>query len=62
MIADVQVLVANYEKQSNPLGLEGSHGKKRKVDGGEGSEEIGGWAYMGSHNFTPSAWVCLLHL
>jgi tyrosyl-DNA phosphodiesterase-1 len=51
--ADSQVLVAIYEKQNNPLGIESS--KKRKAD--DGVEGIGGWAYMGSHNFTPSAWV-----
>ena len=51
--ADRKVLVAIYEKQNNPLGIES--GKKRKAD--DGVEGIGGWAYMGSHNFTPSAWV-----
>ena len=26
---------------------------------GEGGEELVGWLYMGSHNFTPSAWGTL---
>jgi hypothetical protein len=49
--------VALFEKQSNPLGDSvQSNGKKRKADDGE-TGDIGGWAYMGSHNFTPSAWA-----
>ena len=57
--ANHQVLVAIFEKQDNPLGLDVSNGnsKKRKAEGDDDKPEIGGWAYMGSHNFTPSAWV-----
>jgi hypothetical protein len=56
---DHQVLIALFEKHNNPLGFDDSqesNGRKRKA--AELDEaEVGGWAYMGSHNFTPSAWV-----
>jgi tyrosyl-DNA phosphodiesterase-1 len=58
-LADYQVLIALFEKMSNPLGLSGSgeaNDKKRKAAELD-QPDIGGWAYMGSHNFTPSAWV-----
>jgi hypothetical protein len=57
--------VAIFEKQNNPLGLDtgsNGNGKKRKAGDEDDKPEIGGWAYMGSHNFTPSAWVCFIVL
>jgi hypothetical protein len=63
--ADNQVLVAIFEKQNNPLGLDASSNgnvKKRKAEDEDDKPDIGGWAYMGSHNFTPSAWVSFIVL
>lgn len=61
-----QVLIALFEEQPNLLGSkdnsqDASGSKlKRKADELD-KPDIGGWAYVGSHNFTPSAWVGHAH-
>jgi tyrosyl-DNA phosphodiesterase-1 len=57
------VLVAQYEPRARALGFEAQSdsspekGKKRKADEMEGKESVGGWVYVGSHNFSSAAWV-----
>ena len=56
-----------FEPRPNHLGLqasaEGSSSSKRKADEiAETDEGIGGWAYVGSHNFSIAAWVSLISL
>lgn len=55
-----------FTKQPDTLGMNGdsqeSNGKKRKAEQPD-KPDIGGWVYVGSHNFTPSAWVsCAIRL
>ncbi|WRT67770.1 uncharacterized protein IL334_004743 [Kwoniella shivajii] len=51
-----KMLIAIFEPENNRLGIEKSPSKlgKRKVE--ELESEVGGWIYVGSHNFSPSAW------
>ena len=52
-----------YEPKSKALGFQSSQeespdkGKKRKADQMEEKEHVGGWVYVGSHNFSSAAWV-----
>jgi tyrosyl-DNA phosphodiesterase-1 len=55
-----QVLIATFEPRPDNLGFGAGAGTatstgKRKLEDVEG--DVGGWAYVGSHNFSPSAWV-----
>lgn len=34
-----------------------SLGKRKALELGEAEKKIGGWVYVGSHNFSPAAWV-----
>lgn len=63
-----QVLVAQYEPRGRALGFEAQSdsspekGKKRKADEMEDKEPVGGWVYVGSHNFSSAAWVSFWYL
>ncbi|WWC88676.1 uncharacterized protein L201_003589 [Kwoniella dendrophila CBS 6074] len=59
ILMHTKMLIAIFEAEENRLGVEKStttptKSAKRKVD--ELKEDIGGWIYVGSHNFSPSAW------
>lgn len=34
-----------------------SLGKRKALELDEAEKKIGGWVYVGSHNFSPAAWV-----
>lgn len=57
-----QHLVALFQPKPRPLGFEKSNDPpktaKRKASVMEDDvSQFGGWIYIGSHNFTPSAWA-----
>ncbi|WWD04867.1 hypothetical protein V865_002938 [Kwoniella europaea PYCC6329] len=58
VLMHTKMLIATFEPEENKLGLDKSATPtkltKRKVD--ELKDEVGGWIYVGSHNFSPSAW------
>lgn len=57
-----QMLIATFEPASSGLGAissSTSQGKRKADDVVSENEGVGGWIYVGSHNFSPSAWVSL---
>ncbi|OCF43592.1 hypothetical protein I317_02610 [Kwoniella heveanensis CBS 569] len=60
VLMHTKMLIAIFEPAENRLGIEkvGTPTKlKRKADEMDiGSKDVGGWIYVGSHNFSPSAW------
>jgi tyrosyl-DNA phosphodiesterase-1 len=56
-----QLLIAIFEPRYNQLAISaGSSSGKRKADEiTEEAEDVGGWVYVGSHNFSSAAWVSL---
>lgn len=55
-----KVLIALFEPRPDTLGISGgsSSNGKRKADEMAGeNEDVGGWVYVGSHNFSGAAWV-----
>jgi len=59
VLMHTKMIIALFEPQANTLGLaESSSSGKRKADEiTEAKDAVGGWIYVGSHNFSPSAWV-----
>lgn len=57
VLMHAKVLIALFEPAPSPLGASASSSGKRKADELDEGEGVGGWAYVGSHNFSPSAWV-----
>ncbi|WVR06341.1 hypothetical protein IAU60_003372 [Kwoniella sp. DSM 27419] len=59
VLMHAKMLVALFEPQENRLGVEkqsiSSKTGKRKAEELE-DKNVGGWVYVGSHNFSPSAW------
>jgi len=60
--ADEQVLIATFEPRPDTLGMSSSparktDGKRKASEMEDETEGIGGWAYVGSHNFSSAAWV-----
>ena len=54
----VQILIGMFEKRPHFMGISESPQKKRKVeDQGRAKKAVGGWMYIGSHNFSGAAWV-----
>ncbi|WWC70762.1 uncharacterized protein I206_104713 [Kwoniella pini CBS 10737] len=57
VLMHTKMLVATFEPQENRLGVEKStpmKSVKRKAD--EMKDDVGGWVYVGSHNFSIAAW------
>ena len=57
----IKVLMALFEPRPDSLGFQSTPprgGGKRKADEmGNEDEGVGGWVYVGSHNFSSAAWV-----
>lgn len=53
------MLIALFEPNSSSLGFSSSmkQGKRKADEVASENEGVGGWVYVGSHNFSPSAWV-----
>ncbi|WVQ83069.1 hypothetical protein IAT38_005207 [Cryptococcus sp. DSM 104549] len=52
-----KVLVALFEPESRALGFETVSVKRKAQDEDEENDSaVGGWVYIGSHNFSPAAW------
>ncbi len=53
------MLIALFEPNSSALGFNSSSkpGKRKADEVSSENEGVGGWIYVGSHNFSPSAWV-----
>jgi hypothetical protein len=56
------MLIALFEPNSSSLGFSSSSksGKRKADEVSRENEGVGGWIYVGSHNFSPSAWVSFL--
>jgi hypothetical protein len=55
-----QLLVTTFEPQEQALGMAPSNpvrGKRKAEEMEEDGASAGGWIYIGSHNFSPAAWV-----
>lgn len=58
VLMHTKMIIAIFEPKPNQLGLSSSSSGKRKADEmTESKDDVGGWIYVGSHNFSPSAWV-----
>lgn len=53
------MLIALFEPASSGLNFSPSSkpGKRKADEVVSENEGVGGWIYVGSHNFSPSAWV-----
>ncbi|WVF69182.1 hypothetical protein IAT40_003957 [Kwoniella sp. CBS 6097] len=64
VLMHTKMLIAIFEPAENRLGVEKGtpiESKKRKAEeidagGDKNGKDVGGWIYVGSHNFSPSAW------
>ena len=60
-----KVLLALFEQRpasafaASPSKAASSSGKRKADEIVDENEGVGGWAYVGSHNFSPAAWVGL---
>lgn len=58
--AHFKFIVATFEDQPQLLGVTSTSGQKRKADDVVDSPKaVGGWVYIGSHNFSGAAWGTL---
>lgn len=54
--------MTTFEPQEQSLGVisnpsAATNGKRKAEEMQEDGKDVGGWIYVGSHNFSPSAWV-----
>ena len=54
----VQVLIALFEPRGQKLGMQAmSSSRNGKRKAADPDSTVGGWVYVGSHNFSSAAWV-----
>lgn len=51
------MIIVTFVKQTSGLGAIGSKRKADEIEEDADDDGVGGWIYVGSHNFSPSAWV-----
>jgi hypothetical protein len=60
VLMHTKMIIALFEPKANQLGIEGSStssGKRKASEITENKDDVGGWVYVGSHNFSAAAWV-----
>lgn len=58
VLMHTKMLIALFEPLPNTLGASGSSSKAEGKQKAKDSD-VGGWFYVGSHNFSPAAWGTL---
>ncbi|KAK8858572.1 hypothetical protein IAR55_002801 [Kwoniella newhampshirensis] len=59
VLMHAKMLIAIFEPEGRHLGFEASpskNGRRKASEIEDGDEGVGGWIYVGSHNFSPAAW------
>ena len=63
VLTDNQVLIAMFTNHTDTSIMRKRYedaignGKRKAGELDQPKSDVGGWAYVGSHNFTPAAWV-----
>ena len=54
------MIIGTYKDSAMPIGRQSDvHDEVAQGSSSGGDKKLAGWAYVGSHNFTPSAWGTL---